>query len=102
VVRCDRMSNDVLRLEGEQAESAAEGSLTEDVCWLRNVTRALAIVYLATQMTGSRQRTGVSGGPLRAGGAGAGGAPEISQRLHELIDALPRRQPPDPRHYFEG
>ena len=103
-VRCDRMSNDVLRLEGEQAESAAEGSLTEDVGWLRNVTRALAIVYLATQMdpeAGSGLESVVDRSEPEAPALAA--RREISQRLHELIDALPPEAAALIRAtYFEG
>ncbi len=103
-LRCDRMSNDVLRLEGEQVEAAAEGDLTADVRWFRNVTRALAIVYLATQMD-SERGNGLESVVDRSEPEAPAIAVrrEISQRLHELIDALPPEAATLIRAtYFEG
>jgi RNA polymerase sigma factor for flagellar operon FliA len=103
-LRCDRMSNDVLRLEGEQAEAAAEGDLTADVRWFRNVTRALAIVYLATQMDSERGNgleSVVDRSEPEAPAIAVGR--EISQRLHELVAALPPEAATLIRAtYFEG
>jgi RNA polymerase sigma factor for flagellar operon FliA len=104
LIRQERISNDLLRLEGEQAEAAAEGDLTADVRWLRNVTRSLAVVYLATQAgpegTGSLESVADQNEPE---------APtiavrrEIGQRLHELIAALPPEAGTLIRAtYFEG
>jgi len=101
-LRCDRMSNDVLRLEGEEA--AAEGDLTADVRWFRNVTRALAIVYLATQMDFERGN-GLESVVDRSESEAPAIAVrrEISQRLHESIDALPPEAAALIRAtYFEG
>lgn len=103
-VRWERMSNEVLRLEGEQAEGATEGDLTADVRWFRNVTRALAIVYLATQADADK-----GGGLESVADRTEPEAPaiavrrEISQKLHELIAALPAEAATLIRAtYFEG
>jgi RNA polymerase sigma factor for flagellar operon FliA len=103
-VRCDRMSNDVLRLEGEQAETSSEGDITVDVRWLRSVTRALAMVYLATQADAGE---GLTLGSLEDRSSPAAPAAainrEISQKLHELVAALPPEAAALIRAtYFEG
>jgi RNA polymerase sigma factor for flagellar operon FliA len=103
-VRYEQMTNDVLRLEGEEAEAEAEGDLAADVGWLRNVTRALAIVSLATQADAAKgdaleaviDRTEPEAPAVAA-------RREISQRLHELIAALPAGAASLIRAtYFEG
>ena len=72
-VRYERMAGEVLRHDAEAAEGPPEGGLAADVRWLRNVTRALAVVYLTTQIDteeGSRDRFG--GGSLVSRGRGRG------------------------------
>jgi RNA polymerase sigma factor for flagellar operon FliA len=89
-VRYERMAGEVLRREGETAEGSPEGGIAADACWLRNVTRALAIVYLATQV-GTEEGLAMGAVEDRSSPEGPAVAidREISQRLHELIAALP-------------
>ena len=103
-VRYDRMSNDVLRLEGEESETSPEGGVTVDVGWLRNVTRALAMVYLTTQVDAPE---GLTLGSLEDRSSPAAPAVairrEVSQKLRELVEALPPEAAALIRAtYFEG
>ena len=103
-VRYQRMAGEVLRREGEAAEGPAESGLAADACWLRNVTGALAIVYLATQVDseGSPGLASVEDRDTPAGPAAAIDR-EINQRLHELVAALPPEAAALIRGtYFEG
>jgi RNA polymerase sigma factor for flagellar operon FliA len=103
-VRYERMAGEVLRREGEEAEVPPEGGIHADVRWFRNVTRALAIVYLATQINaededgaGSVEDRSALAAPVIAMNR------EISQKLHELIEALPPEAAALIRAtYFEG
>jgi RNA polymerase sigma factor for flagellar operon FliA len=103
-VRYHRGSNELLRLEEEEAGTSPETGLTVDARWLRNVTRALAVVYLATQVD-AEEGPGVGALEDRSSPAAPAVAigREISQRLHELVDALPPEASQLIRStYFEG
>ncbi len=111
-IRTEQAANDVLRLEceDEAQPTGAESPDTKptdeqaDVRWLRNVTRALAVVHL---VSGEQKEDGESGVVLADDSTPTAAAAvmgeEIRQRLHELIDSLPQ----EPRTliratYFEG
>ena len=103
-LRYQRMSNDVLRLEGEQAEACTQGDITADMRWFRNVTRALAMVYLATQMDAGDALSMVSLEDRSSPAAPAVAiSREINQKLGELVAALPPEAAALIRAtYFEG
>ena len=93
--RYDRMSNEVLRLEGSEAA---------DVRWLRGVTRALAMVYLVTQSDASEGTAlGSLEDPASPAGPDVAMDREIVRKLHELIATLPPEAAALIRAtYFEG
>jgi RNA polymerase sigma factor for flagellar operon FliA len=102
-VRYGQMSNEVLSLESE-AEQTSGGEAAAGLRWLRGVTRALAVVYLATQ-PGAEDEKGLPVVVDESSPAGPAVAirREAHQMLHRLIDALP----PEARTlihatYFEG
>ena len=103
-VRSEQMADEVLRAEGERSTASEEAGTRADVYWLRNATRALAVVYLAT--SGNLEE---ESGRAALEDRSVAGAPELAMshemadKLHHLIDALPS----EPRHlirsvYFEG
>jgi RNA polymerase sigma factor for flagellar operon FliA len=103
-LRTDQKANEVLAHEAAQAGERGDEDPVADLRWFRDVTRALAIVYLATQSDPDDE-------PLDATlvDPSADAAPslvirrETSERLHELIDALPPEAAALIRAtYFEG
>jgi len=102
-VRYEQMSNEVLSLESE-AEQAERGGSAADLRWLRGVTRALAVVYLATQGDAGDAR-GVPAVVDESSPAGPAAAirREAHEMVHRLIDALPPEAGALIRAtYFEG
>ncbi len=102
-VRYEQMSNEVLSLESEAGQTS-QGESAAGLRWLRGVTRALAVVYLATQ-PGAEDEKGVPAVVDESSPAGPAAAirREAHEMLHRLIDALP----PEARTliratYFEG
>jgi len=105
-VRRERMSAEVLREDGEAAGPAGQVDPTAEIRWFRDVTRALAVVHLATQTETEEDQT-VGGDCLEDRSAPA--APtvamtrEIVRKLHSLIEALPAEASALIRAtYFEG
>lgn len=103
-VRSEQMANEVLRVEGDRSTTPEEAGTRSDVGWLRNATRALAVVYLAT--SGDLEE---ESGRASLEDRSVAEAPELAMshemadKLHQLIDALPS----EPRQlirtvYFEG
>ncbi len=100
----ERMSGELLSQQGETADKPPEGGLAANVDWLRGVTGALAIVYLATQID-TDESSGLSAVEDRGSPAGPAVAidREINQKLHDLIAALPPEAAALIRAtYFEG
>jgi RNA polymerase sigma factor for flagellar operon FliA len=85
--RYEQMANEVLCVENQGEVPAAEEN---DLRWFGNLSRAVAVVYLSTRGSESQNEASEqladssSLDPFRV----ATGR-EISQKLHELIDALP-------------
>ncbi len=103
-VRYERLGNDVLRLEGEKAEASQADDSAADVRWFRNVTRALAMVYLVAHTEGEE---GPSQEALVDHSASVASATvisrEVNEKLHRLIEALPAEAAALIRAtYFEG
>jgi RNA polymerase sigma factor FliA len=105
--RFERMSNEVFRLESEDNPSPAPRSTEDEMRWFRNVTRTLAVVYLASHASSAE------GGSRAAEAAlvdeSSPDAPEVAishemrERLHKSIDALPPMVAQLVRAvYFEG
>jgi len=103
-IRSSRGTDEVLRQEAEDGAASGESSGQDDVRWLRNVTRAMAVVYLATSggEEGSRDR-GVPEDHSMPDASAVAMSHEMTEKLHELIGGLP----PEPQAlirgvYFEG
>ncbi len=108
-VRAEQMTNEVLQVEGQQGafQRPSQAGLQEssDAGWFRDATCALAVVRLAT-----RSGQGIEDGapmtpadPSTPDPSVAAMGREISQKLRELIDALPEAESALIRAaYFEG
>jgi len=91
-VRYDQMSGEVLRLESEDSPSADVTAPESDARWLRDVSRTLAVVYLASGAGGDRvdEESGAAMvDPSSPDAADVAMNREISKKLHASIDALP-------------
>lgn len=102
-VRYEQMANEVLSQEAEQSGAAGE-TAADDVLWLRNITRALAVVHLATQRESEGEIESASlVDPASQPALSNLIRREIHDKLHELIDALPAEAAALIRAtYFEG
>jgi RNA polymerase sigma factor for flagellar operon FliA len=89
-IRYEHLADEVLQLEDED-NGEEDPSIEDDSRWLRDVSRALAVIYLSTQ-GGPR---GSDGGqidledPSAPQPATAAMDREVKEKLCELIDALP-------------
>lgn len=102
--RCDQMTGEVLRQEAEEGQPAAPGDLDGQMRSFRDLSQSLAVVYLATHAELKE--------PSKAEWLVDASTPsppvaailqEVSQRLHELISALPEDAAKLIRAtYFEG
>jgi RNA polymerase sigma factor for flagellar operon FliA len=100
-IKYQQMAEDVLRL---QAESPAAGGPAGGLSWFKEVTSALAVVYLSTHADSDEARD-----PLEVEDR-ASPRPdeqaidrETQRKLHELIDTLPEESRALVRAtYFEG
>ncbi len=102
--RYEQMSNHYLEDQSDESAGPANASVESGARWLRNVTGALAVVYLAAH---GGLRDEADGGGLVDGSEPAPPSVaidrETSQRLHALIDALPPQAATLIRAtYFEG
>jgi len=103
-VRFEQMSGEVLRADAEEGTTTSPATAEAGVRWFRNVSRALGVVHLVTQM-GDKEDTGAATpeDPSTPEPAAAAMGKEIGQKLHELIDALPEEESRLIRAtYFEG
>lgn len=104
-IRYRQLADDVLRLESQDNAGHGEPDLESESRWLRDVSRALAVVYLGTQR-GLDEQAGQSVDleDLSASEPAAVAMErEIKQTLRELIDALPTEAGTLIRAvYFEG
>lgn len=97
--RYERMANEVLALEAANGEPGG-GTLQEESLWLRDVSRTLAVVYLATGPEGEEMDLEDRAAPSPAALAMEG---ELRDSLHGLIEALPADAGRLVRDiYFEG
>lgn len=102
-VRTERMANEVLQVDTQQGEEPSQASLESDVRWFRDISRALAVVRLTTQRSGQDEPPATPADESTPEPSAAAIGREISQKLHELIDALPEAEGTLIRAaYFEG
>jgi RNA polymerase sigma factor for flagellar operon FliA len=103
-VRRQRMSNELLRENGETAGSGEQLDPSAEMRWFRDVTRALAVVYLATQTDEEASAVSASLEDRSAPAAPTVAMTrEIVRKLHALIEALPAEASALIRAtYFEG
>lgn len=102
-LRYEQLGNEVLKLEGE-GETESPGDLAGEVRWFRDVTRALALVYLTTQ-AGPEGKSALASLEDHSEPAAPAVAisREIAQKVRELVDALPPEAATLIRAtYFEG
>jgi len=102
-IKYEQMANDVLRLENE-GYSGRPGTAQEELLWMRNVSSALAVVYLSSRAKGDDDEQDMQLADRNAQAPSAALMNrEVNQKLHQLIDELP----PDAASivratYFEG
>jgi len=103
-LRQEQMSNEVLCLEADQSGQSAPAGVESDMRWLRDVTRALAVVYFAALGDSGDESASNSLEDRSAPGAPATAiSREINEKLHKLIDELPPEAGTLIRAtYFEG
>jgi len=104
-LRYEQMANEVLRAEGEEGETSGKRGTEAEMRWFRDISRNLAVVYLATQKEDDEDHTAAVPPADSSMPAPSSAAidREISQKLHELIDALPPEAGTLIRAtYFEG
>jgi RNA polymerase sigma factor for flagellar operon FliA len=90
-VRYEQMAGEVLAAESEPThEAPVAGNEETDVRWLRDLTRALAVVYLATRKRPGCDEELIPLEDKQGSPASVAMDHEICQRIHELVDALPR------------
>ncbi len=103
-VRNNQMANEVLADQADAEPSSGEPSVETEMRWFRDVSRALAVVHLATG-TDRREDSSetVLADPSAPSPDSAAMGEEINQKLNELIDALPSEAGQLIRAtYFEG
>ena len=104
-VRDDQLSNEVLGEQAKQQEESSEKPGAEaDMRWFRDLSQALAVVYLSTgtEKRGEAKEAALADASTPTPAAVAMGR-EIHEKLHELIDALPAEAGTLIRAtYFEG
>ncbi len=103
-LRYQQMADEALRAANEQHPSGEQPSTENHMRWLRDVTRVLAVVYLATQ---SEDQDEGGSAPLEDPSAESPSETaitrEIHEKLHGLIDELPHEAGALIRAtYFEG
>lgn len=87
-IHYEQLANDVLRLENEYAEEGAASTVELDWTWLRNISGALATIYLSTQGDEDAEPFDPSD-DLERGPERTAITREIRERLRQLVDSLP-------------
>jgi RNA polymerase sigma factor for flagellar operon FliA len=88
-IRYEQMGNEVLGLESEEGTHAPAGGIESEMRWLRDVGRTLAVVYLASHHEFNQEAEACLSDPSAPSAPAEVISREISDKLHELIDALP-------------
>ena len=99
--RFQQMANEVLQADSDRSQ-ASERSVDDDANWFGNVTENLAVVYMASQLGNEDQDWSLEDAGSRTAPATLA-QQEISQKLIELIDTLPKNEQRLIRTvYFDG
>jgi len=103
-IRYQQMANETLKAEPSQPQSGQEKGLGEELHWFRDISRALAVVYLATQCESPEGATSRAlEDPSAPDPTAQVISEEITRKLHELIESLPPEAGQLIRTtYFEG
>jgi len=103
-VRYEQMANETLHVENEGMDTAPSRGTDAEVRWLRDVSRALAVVYLATQGDFDEEGKGIQIADASTPDPQAALiSQETTKKLHELIESLPAQAKSLIRYtYFEG
>jgi RNA polymerase sigma factor FliA len=105
-LRYEQMANELLRTEREEENENAKSTAESDACWFRDVSRTLAVVYLATH----RERESEEGQDSSALADSSVPEPstiligrEMSRQINALIESLPSQEGTLIRAtYFDG
>lgn len=103
-LRFDQLANEALQVDRERGGESTEGEAIAGMRWFRDISRALAVVYLATQgATEEDSRTITLEDTSMPTPETTVINREINEKLHELIDTLPPEAATLIRAtYFEG
>ena len=88
-IHYEQLANDVLRLENEYAVEGAASTVELDWTWLRNISGALATIYLSTQGREEDAEPFDPSDDLERGPERTAITREIRERLRQLVDSLP-------------
>lgn len=105
LLRAEERANAVLAAEAEEHGGPGDrDDLQADLRWFRRVTRALAVVHLATgTVPGEASETESVADPAAPSAVSVAMREEVYRKLHELIDRLPEDAARLIRAtYFEG
>ena len=98
-IRTSRATDEVLRQSAQDGDASGDSSMRDDVRWLRNVTRAIAVVHLVAS---GGDEDGYDGGVMEdhstPDASAAAMSHEIAEKLHKLIGSLP----PEPQALIKG
>lgn len=103
-LRYEQMANELLRTEREEMRESAEQVPGGDACWFRDVSRTLAVVYLATHRESEegRDASALVDSSVPEPSTVVIGR-EMSRRINELIESLPEQEGTLIKTtYFEG
>jgi RNA polymerase sigma factor for flagellar operon FliA len=102
-VRGEQRTNEVLAAEAEQTAKVPSASLEEDAHWFRDLSRALAVVYLVSYGSASGEKREADFVDPAALPSQTVMDDEIVKQLHTQIDTLPAEESKFIRAlYFEG
>ncbi|MBI4582195.1 MAG: sigma-70 family RNA polymerase sigma factor [Planctomycetes bacterium] len=102
-VRCEQLSDATLQVEAEGGDPPQPPDPESQMRTFRNVTRALAVVYLSTQRDPDEEAAGIRLPNAQPEVPEVAIRHEISEKLHRLIDGLPAKAGALIRAtYFEG
>ncbi len=88
-LRCAQRANELLEEIAESSSAPAPATLDDDARWFADISRRLAVVYLATSSGGDDRGAIPLVDESAAAPAAVATGREISHKLDELIDALP-------------
>ncbi|HEY5312014.1 MAG TPA: sigma-70 family RNA polymerase sigma factor [Pirellulales bacterium] len=101
-LKYEQMSNEVLRLQNESDPLAPQATAEDDVRWLAGVSRALAVVYLSSQLASEQEPFDCEDDSQRSPPQEAMDR-EMREKLRSLVEQLPEEaRTIIQATYFEG